>query len=159
MDLFLGRRFFNLGSNIFNYATLRVALNEVDSITLVHRITSWFRCSHESSCVQWTPLAWLPPFPRSPDCAPCRWTLWTRRSTWSSGSSSWRTLSSPCCSWSGRYITMVGRAFALRAKKERKERIYKTKRQAALLFISLRIFLTPSLTSSLTSPRQVRVLH
>ena len=30
MDLFLGRRFFNLGSNIFNYAILRAALNEVD---------------------------------------------------------------------------------------------------------------------------------
>ena len=35
MDLFLGRRFFNLGSNIFNYAILRAALNEVDLITLI----------------------------------------------------------------------------------------------------------------------------
>ena len=107
MDLFLGRRFFNLGSNIFNYAILREALNEVDPITLVRRIilySSWLRCSHESSCAQWTPLAWLPPFPRSPDYALCRWTLLTRRSTWSSGSSSWRTLSSPSCRWSGRHI-------------------------------------------------------
>ena len=39
MDLFLGRRFFNLGSNIFNYAILRAALNEVDPITLIRRIT------------------------------------------------------------------------------------------------------------------------
>ena len=38
MDLFLGRRFFNLGSNIFNYAILRAALNEVDLITQVRRI-------------------------------------------------------------------------------------------------------------------------
>ena len=130
MDLFLGRRFFNLGFNIFNYAILRAALNEVDPITLIRRITCFtlyytgLRCSHESSCVQWTPLAWLPPFPRSPDCAPCRWTLWTRRSTWSSGSSSWHTLSWPCHSWSGRHIIMVGRA--LWAKKERKESNYKT---------------------------------
>ena len=39
MDLFLGRRFFNLGSNIFNYAILRAALSEVDPITLTRRIT------------------------------------------------------------------------------------------------------------------------
>ena len=39
MDLFLGRRFFNLGSNIFNYAILRAALNEVDPMTLISRIT------------------------------------------------------------------------------------------------------------------------
>ena len=39
MDLFLGRRFFNLGSNIFNYAILRAALNEVDLITLICKIT------------------------------------------------------------------------------------------------------------------------
>ena len=44
-------------------------------------------------------------------------------------------------------------------KRKGKKVIIKLKRQAALLFISLRIFLTPSLTSSLTSPRQVRVLH
>ena len=39
MDLFLGRRFFNLGSNVFNYAILRAALNEVDRITRFSRIT------------------------------------------------------------------------------------------------------------------------
>ena len=44
-------------------------------------------------------------------------------------------------------------------KRKGKKVIIKLKRQAALLFISLRIFLTPSLTSSLTSPRQVRVLY
>ena len=39
MDLFLGRRFFNLGSNVFNYTILRAALNEVDRITRFSRIT------------------------------------------------------------------------------------------------------------------------
>ena len=51
--------------------------------------------------------------------------------------------------WEGRYVP----------KRKGKKVIMKLKRQAALLFISLRMFLTPSLTSSLTSPRQVRFLH
>ena len=42
MDLFLGRRFFNLGSNIFNYANLRAALNEVDPTYNASSLNSLF---------------------------------------------------------------------------------------------------------------------
>ena len=66
------------------------------------------RCSPESSCVRWMPLASPPPFPRSLDCAPCLLTSWTRRFTWFSGSSSWRTSSSPFFSSSGRCMKMKG---------------------------------------------------
>ena len=77
MDLFLGRRFLSLGSNILNYVRLRAALSEVllKMLLLYHSfnllMTCCPRCSPESSCVRWTPLASPPPFPRSLDCAPC----------------------------------------------------------------------------------------
>ena len=51
MDLFLGRRFFNLGSNIFNYAILRAALNEVDPITLIRRGLLVLSCTFPDSGV------------------------------------------------------------------------------------------------------------
>ena len=167
MDLFLGRRFFNLGSNIFNYAILRAALNEVDPITLIRRITydyvgfilyfSWlgvptsrhvFNGRLWLDCLRFQDLRivhlagehceredLLDPLVRLPGAH------FRRLVAADQAGISWK--------WEARY----------ELKRKGKKMIIKLKRQAALLFISLRIFLTPSLTSSLTSPRQVRVLH
>jgi len=116
MDLFLGRRFFNLGSNVFNYAILRAALNEVFPRVVMCSMDAFGLTASVSK------ISGLCTLPVNIVNEKIYLILW--------------------------FVFLAHTFVAL----------LQLIRQAALLFISLRIFLTPSLTSSLTSPRQVRQL-
>jgi len=116
MDLFLGRRFLNFGSNIFNYARLRAALEQV--------------------------------FPRVVMCSMDLFGI----SNSLSKVSGMCTL--PVNIVNEKIYLILWFAFLAHTILSMLQLL----RQAALLTVSLRSCLTPGLTSSLTSPRQVRQL-
>jgi len=116
MDLFLGRRFLNFGSNIFNYTRLRAALVEV--------------------------------FPRVVMCSMDTFGV-TSSVTKASG-----MCTLPVNIVNEKIYLILWFAFLAHTIVSLLQLI----RQAALLMVSLRSCLTPGLTSSLTSPRQVRQL-